>query len=311
MCQHATVRLSDENSPAFAFFTASDGVVLRAGHWVTPSTTCRGTIVLLNGRAEFIEKYSETIQQLNRRRFDVFSFDWRGQGLSDRLLDRRTQGHVGDYAHYLRDLSQIMQNIVIPRGRGDVVLLGHSMGGHLSIRYLASRPAVTITKMVLCAPMLGIQTRPVPARWLNCLCQWMVRRGLGHLNVPISAINPYQSFSRNRMTSDPERYQRILSMLSANPALKIEGITFGWLAATFASLSKLKHECTRLPVDLPVLVFAAGCDRVVRNDKISEFVRMSPKRRLVRIERAKHEILQERDALRGQFWKAFDEFMAS
>jgi lysophospholipase len=311
MRQHATTCLCAENSSAFAFFRTSDGIALRTGHWVTPSNRCRGTIVILNGRAEFMEKYFETIQQFNQRGFDVFSFDWRGQGLSDRLLNRRTQGHVGDYAHYLGDLSQIVQKVVIPRSRGDVVFLGHSMGGHLSIRYTAWRPAATITKMVLCAPMLGIQTRPVPTQWLKCLSQWMVRRGLGHLNVPISAINPYQSFSRNRMTSDPERYQRILSMLSANPALKIEGITFGWLAASFVSLSKLNQECARLPVDLPILILSAECDRVVRNDKILEFVRMSPERRLVRIDRAKHEILQERDELRSQFWRAFDEFMAS
>lgn len=40
----------------------------------------RGTIALLQGHNEFIEKYFETIDDLRARGFDVATFDWRCQG---------------------------------------------------------------------------------------------------------------------------------------------------------------------------------------------------------------------------------------
>jgi lysophospholipase len=48
-------------------------------------TWARGTVVLLQGRNECIEKYYETIRHFTGRGLWVATFDWRGQGRSDRL----------------------------------------------------------------------------------------------------------------------------------------------------------------------------------------------------------------------------------
>ena len=39
-----------------------DDCTLRAAYWHTTARSCRGTVCLLQGRAEFIEKYYETIR---------------------------------------------------------------------------------------------------------------------------------------------------------------------------------------------------------------------------------------------------------
>ena len=49
-------------------------------------------VCIFQGRAEFIEKYFETVRDLRARGFAVATFDWRGQGLSDRALADRAQG---------------------------------------------------------------------------------------------------------------------------------------------------------------------------------------------------------------------------
>jgi hypothetical protein len=60
-------------------FRARDGLGLRYALSV-PHGSCRGTVVLMLGRADFIEKYFETIADLQGRGFAVATLDWRGQG---------------------------------------------------------------------------------------------------------------------------------------------------------------------------------------------------------------------------------------
>ena len=49
----------------------------------------RGTVLLLHGRTEFIEKYYPVIEKLLQRGFAVATLDWRGQGLSERPVGHR------------------------------------------------------------------------------------------------------------------------------------------------------------------------------------------------------------------------------
>ena len=60
-----------------------DGVTLRFARFPPPAGR-KGTVVVLQGRAEYVEKYFETVRDLRARGFAVATFDWRGQGLSDR-----------------------------------------------------------------------------------------------------------------------------------------------------------------------------------------------------------------------------------
>ena len=61
--------------------TTRDGVTLRFARFAPPPGR-KGTVVVLQGRAEYIEKYFETVRDLRARGFAVATFDWRGQGLS-------------------------------------------------------------------------------------------------------------------------------------------------------------------------------------------------------------------------------------
>src|SRR5215469_13020190 len=85
-----------------------DGVNLRFARWAPPPGR-KGTVVVLQGRAEFIEKYFETVRDLRARGFAVATFDWRGQGLSDRALDDRAKGYVRNFGEYQTDLRTFMK----------------------------------------------------------------------------------------------------------------------------------------------------------------------------------------------------------
>ena len=78
-----------------------DGVSLRFARWAPPPGR-KGTVCLFPGRAEFIEKYFETVRDLRARGFAVAMLDWRGQGLSERALRNPLRGYVRSFDRYDR-----------------------------------------------------------------------------------------------------------------------------------------------------------------------------------------------------------------
>ena len=294
----------------FGTVLTADGVRLRYAHWKSTTARARGTMLVAGGRSEFIEKYFETIEDLRARGFQVFCFDWRGQGLSQRLLKDSEKGYIEDYAQYLRDLDAMLHQVVYPLGRQPLVLLAHSMGAHIALRYVQVHEH-RIARLVLSAPMLDIYTDPLPRGIVRRLSRAMVRWGFAQLAVAGSGRHhPFrQPFVRNRLTSDASRFARTLKQVEENPALSAAQVTYGWLAATYDAIDALATDGSGRSINLPVLIAVAGKDRVVRNAEIENLARGLRCCEMVTIAGARHEILQEQDPLRSQFWRAFDAFM--
>ncbi len=265
---------------------------------------------MLGGRAEFIEKYLETIDDLNGRGFDVLSFDWRGQGGSQRLLRNTAKGHVACYDDYVTDLKQVLDKVLCASCPKPLYLLAHSMGAHIALHYLRQNEH-GISRAVLVAPMVDINTAPMPPFALRTLSRWMLGIGWQQLVLPGPHHNDVfnKSFEHNRLTSDPVRFKRAKQVLREQPQLAVAGVTFGWLAATFDSIDMLHSPGYLDSVKIPMLVFVAGRDRIVSNTATHRLVRRMPNCKIVVIEEARHEILQELDSLRSQFWLAFDDFV--
>ena len=90
-----------------------DGVNLRFARWAPPPRR-KGAVCLFQGRAEFIEKYFETVRDLRARGFAVATLDWRGQGMSDRALRNRRKGYVRNFDQYQIDLETFVNEVVLP-----------------------------------------------------------------------------------------------------------------------------------------------------------------------------------------------------
>src|SRR5262245_50561944 len=110
-----------------------DGVSLRFARWAPPPGR-KGTVCIFQGRAEFIEKYFETVRDLRTRGFAVATIDWRGQGLSDRALSDSRKGHVRDFSEYESDLDVFMREVVLPDCPPPIYAVAHSMGASVLVR---------------------------------------------------------------------------------------------------------------------------------------------------------------------------------
>ena len=296
----------------FDYFTTRDRLLIRWGYAPAAADPLRGTVLFLNGRTEYMEKYAEVIGELGGRGFEVYSCDWRGQGLSGRMLKDSQRGHVNDFEDYLVDLAQLVAIMQRHRAPLPFVLLGHSMGGHLGLRFIERQPDL-FDRAVLSAPMIDIQLpKCLPRRMLR----WLVRRGVkrrrtGDYVIGSGGVKARdRRFDGNPLTSDRARFQRNVDLIERDPRLAVGGVTYGWLAAALNSIDHVTAPAFARALTLPMLMVTASADQIVCRGAQEQFCRQAPDCRLMTISGARHELLVETDERRGQFWQAFDRFVA-
>ncbi len=296
---------------AVGTFKGHDGAALRFARW-EPTRGRRGTVCLFGGRAEFIEKYFEVIADLRRRGYGVATMDWRGQGGSHRLLANRRKCHVRDFAEHDRDLLRFMKDIVLPDCTPPFIALAHSMGANLLIRN-ATATGSWFDRMVLCAPMLEFHPSRVgfPHWFARGVTEAARAAGLGRLFIPGGNDQPEEmrGFENNVLTSDYERWSRTRSLLEEEPELAVGSPTLAWTSAAYRSMAVLAQPDTPARVQVPLLIFSAGQDRVVSSPAIEAFANRLKVGTHIRIPASRHEILQENDEIRGRFWAVFDAYL--
>jgi lysophospholipase len=290
------------------YFTTSDNVAIRYGIWAGEGKPA-GSVVLLNGRSEFLEKYEESAQQLMERGFVVFSFDWRGQGLSERFTANRHKGHVDHFDAYVTDLHEMMTRVVAPQARQPTIILAHSMGGHVALRWMHDHGRLW-DRAVLSSPMIDIDTRPFPGRLVRFLARMMVKKGRACSYAPGNGdYDPdKQTFQGNKLTSDPRRFNDHIRAVKENPDLAVGGVTYGWLLAAFESIDIVRSPQFAAGITKPVLIAGAQRDRIVSVGAQKQICAMMPHCTFHLIRGARHEILKESGSIQSEFWKAFDAF---
>jgi lysophospholipase len=298
------------NSAVPGSFVTREGLKIRYALWPRTSDKRLGTVCLFGGRGEFIEKYFETITDLRRRGFAVATMDWRGQGGSDRLLKNARKGHVEDFADFDSDLKQFMNEIVLPDCPAPYYGMAHSMGGHLLLRSARTKMC-WFDRLILCAPMIDIAREITRAPALRLYIEAMVLLGLGDFYIPGGKPEAWElmPFEASSLTSDPLRYDRVRDVLKAAPWLSLGSPTMSWLHSAARSIMLMNGFKFPASIRVPLLIIAAGNDTVVSTRAIELLSTRVKICKYLVIAGAKHEILQERDEVRDQFWAAFDAYV--
>jgi len=294
------------------WWRAGDGARLRWYCWTAVTTSKRGVLLLLNGRSEFLEKWDETSRDFAARGFDVFSLDWRGQGLSTRHLSGTDKGHIDHFDTYTADISGFFSEIVRPAASDrPIFMLAHSMGAHIGLRFLGDK-APSINAAVLVAPMIGFNTGGLGKKLAHSMAWIASRIGFAkHYTIGGGPYNPNKEpFEGNVLTSDPIRYQVRNDYFEAYPELRVGGVTFGWLDAAFSSVKILNAERYLKTIQTPILIGQAGQERLVDNQAMDRAVGLLPNVALSRFADARHELFMERDETRRPLLERVDQFFA-
>ena len=272
-----------------------DGWPLRTVDWPEG----RGSILLLGGRGDFIEKFAEALHDWRRRGFAVASFDWRGQGGSGRLLADPQKGHSPGFDIWLADLDEQVAWFVATHPAPHFAV-AHSMGGHLLLRCLETRSG-QVVRAVLLSPMCGLAAAPIGP--------WLARQ-LASAAVALDFAESYApgsgpltrgvpgSLRQRRLTHDADRYGDEGWWVDRQPELALGGVTSGWLHDAFGSLDALFEPGALERVATPSLVLVAAEEALVDNAATARAVARLPGARLEVIAGAAHELLRETDVLR-------------
>jgi lysophospholipase len=289
--------LADAPPGAVTVWAQAGAARIRLAWWKAGD---KGTVLLLPGRTECIEKYGRAAGDLVARGFSVITIDWRGQGLADRALPDRMAGHVGDFAEYQQDLDALLDEAARAGLPQPWYMLAHSMGGCIGLRGLMR--GVPVKAAVFSAPMWGIAM----AAWLR-----PVASVVSALAAPLGLITRYApstsaetyllqaAFQGNVLTTDREMWDYMRRQVAEVPDLALGGPSIGWLKAALQECAAL----ATLPAPkLPAICALGTAEKVV--DVPPVHLRMAgwSNGQLDLYPGAEHEIMMEGPATRSRFF---------
>ncbi len=299
MSQAPLYAVADGPDAGEAFFVkAADGVQIRLGFWAHQGAA--GTVFLIPGRTEYVEKYGRAAADLRARGYATLVIDVRGQGLADRPLGDRLTGHVGSFDDYQLDMDA-MVGFAQTRGLPQpYFLLSHSMGGCIALRALMR--GLAFNAVAFSAPMWGISMaawmRPAAIAISNA-SRWF---GFDSKYAPGTGPKTYvlsQPFAGNTLTTDPEMWDYMRRQAEARPDLTLGGPSLGWLHAALSECSALARMAS------PTVGCFTGlgtAEKIVDVPPVHLRMAAWPKGRLHLFTGAEHEVMMEGPQTRASFF---------
>ncbi|MEC8263527.1 MAG: alpha/beta hydrolase, partial [Pseudomonadota bacterium] len=197
-------------------YANSDGRTVRGHFWKSDGGGL--PVLICPGFTEFCEKFSPAAAHLHARGHSVLIIDWPGQGRSGNFAASDHGVHIDTFEQHLAAMDALIAAVGLTSGR--VIILGHSMGGHLALR-LASRYGGRVAGTVALSPMMVPRPRPV---WLvRMLAGVLVLAGRARHHAPSSPPRRFEDdrlySPGNRLTRCREGYERQFTWYDDAPEL--------------------------------------------------------------------------------------------
>jgi len=271
---------------------AFDGKSLHYHHFPHPDP--HSNLIIVAGWTEGAPKYAEIIYDLHQAGVEIFIMDWRGQGLSERLIEDPQVTWVSDYDDFVRDLHQFVEDVVKPRARFPLVILGHSMGANIATLYMTQYPKV-FERAILSSPMLDMILGAYPT-WLGrAISRFYDFVGLGTRMVwGQGHFDP--NTVKNLVSHSRQRWQFWKQYKTDHPEYVLNAASFRWVLEGLKATDYMTKNAHL--IQAPILMLQAGRDIYVATagqDRVCERAYYCKK---ITYPFAKHEILQEVDLIR-------------
>ena len=236
-----------------------------------------GVVLAIHGLGDHGGRYRRVAKHLVERGWQVFAFDLPGHGRSP-----GGRGRVDSFQGLLGDIQAARETIADRFPELPQVMLGHSMGGNLTLNYALRRhddwkDDVCLNGLVLCAPML---LPPTPPPRPQIFAAWMT----GHL-MPWVQIN--RPTDVTLLTSDREEAERITSDPLIHSRVNI------YLATQLLSQGRWALDHARF-IDVPLLVMWGDEDTLIDRSACEHLaIRVGERATLVRWSRRRHDLFHD------------------
>jgi lysophospholipase len=214
-------------------------------------------LVLVNGRSEWLEKYTNVPNDLKIAPDTGFlTFDHRGQGCSG-----GARAWISHYDTYANDLATIIQATVKDRPFN---MLCHSMGSLITV-YSAMKGFIKPRCMVLSSPLLGMPNHPVPAATAYKASLLATKLHLGHVHTGGGRFwKP--PFEDNILTHSAERYEVIKKCPYPVPSP-----TFEWVKASYEATKFVNSAENQSKLTMPILVLCGTEEHVIDSSAVQKW----------------------------------------
>lgn len=234
----------------------------------------KAVIVMVHGAMEHHRRYGWLIEMWRSSGFHVIMGDLPGQGMTTRAH----RGHIDSFDEYLtevKDWVEAAYTYGLP-----VFLLGHSMGGLISIRLLQEEK-LNIAGVILSSPCLGLVHEP--SKFINFLSYG--------LNIVFPALRMKSGITVKMATRNKE-----VQEFDLNDTLYVTKVSVRWYRELQDAMKAAFHELGQIQ-DVPALVMQAGDDLIVNKKAVRSWFNQAPlsEKRIKEWPDFYHEIFNEPD----------------
>lgn len=288
------------------YFTGKNNVQIAYCHLVHAKSADRKLMILVNGRAENMLKWSEPAYDFYHQGYDVLLFDHRGQGYSTHLLKDYEKGHLDEFRFYVDDMAKIIEKVTALFNYSTQHLLAHSMGALIATYYLANCDHC-INKAVLSSPFYGIPLKHSIRDELIIALMNMLGQGEHY----VFGKGPYQQvhLEYNELSFCKTRMKWMNRVNRKNPAIHLGGPTFRWVHLCLNAIKRLPQVIPK--IEIPILILQAEKEKIVDNKNLEKLTALFPNVESILVPQAKHEILFEKDNVRKAALERVNQFLHS
>jgi acylglycerol lipase len=230
----------------------------------------KANLLIVHGLHEHCLRYESFANVANHHKINVYTFDLRGHGQSggDKFL-------VRDIHEYREDVENMFGTI--PSGLPNFIL-GHSMGGLITVKFLLFRNRSHINGAILSAPALeiGEDVSPLTVKAVSIIGKYFP-------NLNTKSIKP------ELMSHDTKEVTKYIK----DPLIKISGTKAGTGLALLNAINELKPGMKNFKY--PVLIMHGGDDKITNPQGSLNFYNeaQSTDKKVKIWEKAYHEIFHE------------------
>jgi lysophospholipase len=234
-----------------------DGLDLVWRAW-TPEEPC-GVIAIVHGLAEHGGRYRETGEAFARAGWAVYACDLRAHGLSP---DPPGSGrvHVKRFSDFSLDVDALLGLARKQYRELPLFILGHSMGGLISIRYALDKPT-GLAGAVISSPALGIHPDSKPPLAMRLLVRI--------LSVLAPRLRVETELEPEAVSRDPAVVQAYV-----DDPLVSSRVSARWYAEFLKTMKQTHRDAASLGV--PMLLMQSGADRLVDPDAARAWAALAP-----------------------------------
>ena len=186
------------------------------------------------------------------------------------------------------------------------------MGGAIALVCLRRYPGL-FAGAALSSPMVGLRIGRLPPTLVRVLTVPARAAGLGHRFIPGAREwrpDHVPTPQTSRVTTDAERCRLRHAWFSADPELRLDQATYGWVDSALALVARISRPEFLGAIRTPILIGQPEHELVVSSAAQRRTAMLLPNCRLVELVGSKHDPFLECDTVRDYWFGCLDRFIA-